>query len=86
MRSSTPLSLALLCSPPSLLPFQIEQMVAESSRGRRGGGGIEQRTARRWWNRAEDSEEMAESRERQVEHKATRRRLTPKASLERPDA
>ena len=50
-----------------------------------------------WWrNGAEDGEEAAESsgideetaesREHQLEHKATRRRLTPKASLERPDA
>ena len=54
------------------VPFQIEHMVAEWSRGRRGGGGID--------------EETAESREHQLEHKATRRRLTPKASLERPDA
>ena len=50
-----------------------------------------------WWrNGAEDGEEAAESsgideetaesREHQLEHKATRRRFTPKASLERPDA
>jgi hypothetical protein len=31
-------------------------------------------------------EETAESRGHQHVHKATRRRLTPKASLERPDA
>ena len=37
------------------VPFQIEHMVAESSRGRRGGGGIEQRTARRRRNRAEST-------------------------------
>ena len=37
------------------VPFQIEHMVAEWSRGRRGGGGIEQRTARRQRNRAEST-------------------------------
>jgi hypothetical protein len=48
----------------TVVPFQIEQMVAESSRGRRGGGGIEQRMARRRRKRAEDSEEAAESMRR----------------------
>lgn len=47
---------------------------------------IEQTTARRWRNRADGDEEMAELRGRQHAHKAARRCLTPKASQERPDA
>ena len=88
----------LLCSPPSLLPFQIYsrrhplldraadgEEKAESSRRRRGDGAIER-------NRRGDGgiertriridEETAESRGHQHVHKATRCRLTPKASLD----
>jgi len=64
----------LLCSPPSLLPFQIyschrplpdradggEEM-AESSGRRRGDGGIERTAVRRRRNRADSGEEKAES-------------------------
>ena len=93
---------ALLCSPPSLLPFQIYshrhplldratdgEEKAESSRRRRGDGAIERN--RRGDGRIERTririnEETAESRGHQHVHKATRRRLIPKASLERPDA
>jgi len=63
MRSSAPLSPALLCSPPSLLPFQIYSRCRPLP-DRAEGGGMEQRTARRRRNRAEDSEEAAESTRR----------------------
>ena len=58
----------LLCSPPSLLPFQIyschrplpdradgDEEMAESSGRRRGDGGIEQTAARRRQNQAEST-------------------------------
>jgi hypothetical protein len=94
MRSSAPLPrYSPSRSTAAAIPFQIEQMVAESSRGRRGGGGIEQRTARRQRNRAEDSEEEAESTRRRRNRGSVslsiRRQgaaLPPKASLEHPDA
>jgi hypothetical protein len=92
VRGSSPLSGCLLYSPPSLLPFQIYSRrralpdraagggeKAESSRRRRGDSGI-LRTGIRI------DEETAESRGHEHVHKVTRCRLTPKASLERPDA
>ena len=60
MRSSAPLSPALLCSPPLLLPFQIYSRCRPLP-DRAYGGGMEKRTARRRRNRAEDGEEAAES-------------------------
>ena len=54
MRSSAPLSPALLCSPPSLLPFQIYSRCRPLP-DRAYGGGMEQRTARRRQNRAEST-------------------------------
>jgi hypothetical protein len=82
--AAPPLSLdALPCSPSrstaAAVPFQIEQPVARRRRNRADGG--EEAAQLRGID-----EETAESRGHQHVHKATRRRLTPKASLERPDA
>jgi hypothetical protein len=80
MRCSAPLP---RCSPSrstaAAVPFQIEQPVARRRRNRADGG---EETAQL----SGIDEETAESRGHQHVHKATRRRLTPKASLERPDA